>query len=117
SCHGSAAHVSPYDIHDQLVEQGEKIDTVSIYRILDRLEAYALAHRVAHTGGFLRCRFQEHQACRHGGSPSHLVTTTALVMRGATGDGGLVLVCVILPVLMTMTVAVIVIMVRPVFVG
>jgi Fe2+ or Zn2+ uptake regulation protein len=57
--------LSPYDIHDRLAEQGEKIDTVSIYRILDRLEAYGLAHRIAHTGGFLRCRFQEHEACHH----------------------------------------------------
>jgi Fe2+ or Zn2+ uptake regulation protein len=57
--------LSPYDIHDMLVERSEKIDTVTIYRILDRLESYGLAHRLAHTGGFLRCRFQEHDACHH----------------------------------------------------
>jgi Fe2+ or Zn2+ uptake regulation protein len=57
--------LSPYDIHDLLAERNEKIDTVTIYRILDRLEAYGLAHRLAHTGGFLRCRLQEHDACHH----------------------------------------------------
>ena len=39
-----------------------------------------------------------------------MVITTALVRRGATGAASLVPVCVIVPVLMTMTVAVIVIM-------
>lgn len=57
--------LSPYDIHDLLAERNEKIDTVTIYRILDRLEAYGLAHRIAHTGGFLRCRLEEHDACHH----------------------------------------------------
>jgi len=57
--------VSPYALHDGLAGRGERVDTVSIYRILETLETTGLAHRVAFSGGYLPCRLEDHPGCHH----------------------------------------------------
>lgn len=59
--------LSPYAIHDRLAERGELLDTVSIYRTLETLEANGLAHRVASVGGYLPCRLEpeDEHGCHH----------------------------------------------------
>ncbi|MGV3721498.1 MAG: Fur family transcriptional regulator, partial [Actinomycetota bacterium] len=85
--------VSPYSIHDILSEQGEAVDTVSIYRTLETLENAGLIHRVAFSGGYLPCRLEDHPGCHH-----HLICREcglveevdcpgmAAVERGASAD-------------------------------
>lgn len=55
--------LSAYDIKDLLVEQGEKIDTVSVYRVLECLEENALIHRVLSTGKVRKCSLQHEDQC------------------------------------------------------
>ena len=57
--------LSPYALHDELAERGEKVDTVSIYRTLETLESNGIAHRVAFSGGYLPCRLEDHPGCHH----------------------------------------------------
>lgn len=55
--------VSPYDIQDILREQGQHLNHVTIYRILDLLCALNLAHKVLLLGGFVRCSLGEGEGC------------------------------------------------------
>jgi Fe2+ or Zn2+ uptake regulation protein len=57
--------ISPYSIHDLLSNEGEVVDTVSIYRTLETLEQAGLVHRVAFSGGYLPCRLEHHPGCHH----------------------------------------------------
>ena len=57
--------LSPYGLHEALASQGDSVDTVSIYRILETLEQNGLAHRVAFSGGYLPCRLEDHPGCHH----------------------------------------------------
>lgn len=47
--------LSAYDIAERLEARGEKVDTVSIYRILECLADHHLIHRVLGTGKVLKC--------------------------------------------------------------
>lgn len=56
---------SPYDLQKELQEHGERLDTVSIYRILEALERLNLAHKVLSKGGYVRCTLKGNSGC-HG---------------------------------------------------
>ena len=55
--------VSPYDIQRLLRKQGEYLNHVTIYRILDLLGRLNLAHRVLSNGGFVKCSLKKEQGC------------------------------------------------------
>jgi len=55
--------VSPYDIQKILEDNGEHLNHVTIYRILDLLCLLSLAHRVSSVGGFVRCTLGEKAGC------------------------------------------------------
>ncbi|MCA1947936.1 MAG: transcriptional repressor [Armatimonadetes bacterium] len=65
--------LSPYEIHDRIVQAGGRIDVVSVYRILATLEETGLAHHVASVNGYIPCRaseahgFQQRLVCRRCG--------------------------------------------------
>jgi len=56
--------LSAYDIKDLLSEQGEKVDTVSIYRIIECLEANQLVHRILTTGKVRKCQLEHEDHCQ-----------------------------------------------------
>ena len=55
--------VSPYDIQKILEEDGEHLNHVTIYRILDLLCLLNLAHKVLLVGGFVKCSLGEKVGC------------------------------------------------------
>ena len=64
--------VSAYDIVDHLKQLGEKMDVVTVYRILDCLEKNGLVHRLLLSGKFIKCHAKpccdsehDHQDCHH----------------------------------------------------
>lgn len=59
---GSHRAQSAYSIHEQIVAKGEKVDVVSVYRILSALQELGLVHRVGIVDGFIPCRIDgEHE--------------------------------------------------------
>lgn len=66
---GSHRSQSAYSIHEQIVAKGEKIDVVSVYRILAALQELGLIHRVGTADGFIPCRIEG----EHDGRVQHLV--------------------------------------------
>ncbi|MDO8473648.1 MAG: Fur family transcriptional regulator [Dehalococcoidia bacterium] len=56
---------SPYDIQKLLLEQGKRLDHVTIYRTLELLERLNLVHKVLSLGGYARCTLENEAAC-HG---------------------------------------------------
>lgn len=66
---GSHKSQSAYSIHEQIVAKGEKIDVVSVYRILSTLQELGLVHRVGTADGFIPCRIDG----EHDGRAQHLV--------------------------------------------
>lgn len=62
--------MSPYDIVDWLKGDGLKMDTVTVYRIFECLEANGLIHRVLSTGKYVKCGISptaqhSHSECCH----------------------------------------------------
>ena len=55
--------VSPYDIQRILEENGEHLNHVTIYRILDLFCLLNLAHRILLSGGFVKCNLGEKEGC------------------------------------------------------
>ena len=55
--------VSPYDIQKILEANGEHLNHVTIYRILDLFCLLNLAHRVLLSGGFVKCNLGEKEGC------------------------------------------------------
>jgi Fur family zinc uptake transcriptional regulator len=55
--------VSPYDIQKILEGNGEHLNHVTIYRILDLFCLLNLAHRVSSLGGFVMCTLGEKAGC------------------------------------------------------
>jgi Fe2+ or Zn2+ uptake regulation protein len=55
--------VSPYDIQKILEGNGEHLNHVTIYRILDLLCVLSLAHKVLLVGGFVKCHLGEKEGC------------------------------------------------------
>jgi Fur family transcriptional regulator, ferric uptake regulator len=55
--------LSAYEIKDLLVSQDEKVDTVSVYRILECLEENHLIHRVLATGKVRKCSLEHEEHC------------------------------------------------------
>ncbi len=66
---GSHRAQSAYSIHEQIVAKGEKVDVVSVYRILSALQELGLVHRVGIIDGFIPCRIDG----EHDGRVQHLV--------------------------------------------
>ena len=60
--HGPA---SPYDLQRSLTERGERLDHVTIYRVLELLQRLKLAHKVLSVGGYVRCTLSDGNGC-HG---------------------------------------------------
>ena len=56
--------VSPYEIKELLEQARVRIDTVSIYRILDCLEQNGLIHRVLSIGKYRKCDLDIEDHCR-----------------------------------------------------
>ena len=55
--------LSPYQIQNILQHQGEYLDHVTIYRVLDSLSRLNLAHKVLSVGGFIKCALPEESGC------------------------------------------------------
>jgi Fur family zinc uptake transcriptional regulator len=60
---GAQKPVSPYDIQEILRKQGEHLNHVTIYRILDLFCDLHLAHKVLLLNGFVRCGLGEKEGC------------------------------------------------------
>lgn len=58
-----AKPVSPYDIQRILEEEGERLNHVTIYRILDLFCMLNLAHKVLLCGGFVKCALGDREGC------------------------------------------------------
>lgn len=59
----STTALSPYEIKDLLDTAGERVDTVSIYRILECLEENHLIHRVLTSGKVHKCDLSNEEHC------------------------------------------------------
>lgn len=57
--------LSAYEIKDILDESGEKVDTVSVYRILECLEENHLIHRVLASGKVMKCHLEHEEEDQH----------------------------------------------------
>lgn len=55
--------VSPYDIQKALGQEGEHLDHVTIYRVLELLQRLNLAHKVLSVRGFVRCTLGNEEGC------------------------------------------------------
>ena len=55
--------VSPYEIQKQLHQQGQHLNHVTIYRILDLFCLLNLAHKVLLSGGYVRCTLGDTEGC------------------------------------------------------
>jgi Fe2+ or Zn2+ uptake regulation protein len=55
--------LSAYEIKDQLDAAGEKVDLVSIYRIIDCLLENHLAHKVLSSGKIHKCQIELEETC------------------------------------------------------
>jgi len=55
--------VSPYDIQKILEGNGEHLNHVTIYRVLELLCSLNLAHKVLLVGGFVKCTLGECDGC------------------------------------------------------
>ncbi|MDY7019661.1 MAG: Fur family transcriptional regulator [Chloroflexota bacterium] len=60
---GTRESLSPYDIQRLLRVQGEHLNHVTIYRILDLFCRLNLAHKVMSTGGFVKCSLGSEEGC------------------------------------------------------
>lgn len=56
--------LSAYEIKDRLDASGERVDTVSVYRILECLEEHRLIHRVLSTGKVRKCQLDHEDDCQ-----------------------------------------------------
>ncbi|WP_373531917.1 Fur family transcriptional regulator [Vampirovibrio sp.] len=56
--------LSAYEIKDALDVAGEKIDTVSVYRILECLDEQGLIHRVMSSGKVKKCLLEAESDCQ-----------------------------------------------------
>lgn len=56
--------MSAYEIKDALDATGDKIDTVSVYRILECLDEQGLIHRVLSTGKVKKCLLEAESQCQ-----------------------------------------------------
>lgn len=57
--------LSPYSLLDQLRTGGEPFVLMTLYRTLELLELYGLAHHLAFSGGYLPCSLEEFSGCHH----------------------------------------------------
>ncbi len=55
--------LSAYEIKEALDQDGHKVDTVSIYRIIDCLYENHLIHRVLTTGKVMKCKLENEHEC------------------------------------------------------
>jgi len=55
--------VSPYEIQKMLEANGEHLNHVTIYRILDLFRSLNLAHKVLLLNGFVKCSLGEKDGC------------------------------------------------------
>lgn len=60
----SIVPLSAYDIKAHLDVLGDKVDTVSVYRILDCLEDNGLIHRVLSSGKVQKCQLRLEDHCK-----------------------------------------------------
>lgn len=71
--------LSAYGIHAKIIEEGGRIDVVSVYRILTALADIHLVHHIGVVDGYLACRMDEdhskqmeHVVCQQCGSVQEL---------------------------------------------
>ena len=55
--------LSPYEIQKLLLEEGNYLDHVTIYRILELFCALKLVHKVLSLGGFVKCTLGDEEGC------------------------------------------------------
>jgi len=55
--------MSPYDIGRAMEGQGEHLDQVTIYRVINLLCSLNLVHKVFSRGGYVRCDLLEEEGC------------------------------------------------------
>ena len=57
--------LTPYEIHERILQAGGRIDVVSVYRILTTLTELDVVHFLGAVNGFVACGMQEdHEAMR-----------------------------------------------------
>jgi len=59
----AAGPMSPYDIGRAMEGQGEHLDQVTIYRVINLLCSLNLVHKVFSRGGYVRCDLLEEEGC------------------------------------------------------
>ncbi|MBI5708557.1 MAG: transcriptional repressor [Armatimonadetes bacterium] len=58
--------LTAYEIHAQIVAAGERVDVVTVYRVLQALMEAGLVHRLGVVDGYYACRAEGHQgSCEH----------------------------------------------------
>ncbi len=55
--------LSPYEIQEMLRQRGERLNHVTIYRVLELLCSLNLAHKVLLAGGFVICSLGDADGC------------------------------------------------------
>ncbi len=60
----AATALSAYEIKDALDAAGEKVDTVSVYRILECFDQQGLIHRVMSSGKVKKCLLEDESHCQ-----------------------------------------------------
>lgn len=61
--------LSAYQIHQEIVANGAKVDVVSVYRILETLLKLNLIHHIGLTNGYMACRLED----AHESEAEHIV--------------------------------------------
>jgi Fur family transcriptional regulator, zinc uptake regulator len=59
----AVAPVSPYDIERMVQQQGEHLDPVTVYRVINLLCSLTLVHKLLSRGGFVKCDLLEEPGC------------------------------------------------------
>ncbi|MBY0449445.1 MAG: transcriptional repressor [Cyanobacteria bacterium] len=59
----SPVPLSAYEIKEKIDSLGEKIDTVSVYRIIETLEKHHLIHRLLSSSKVQKCRLSPESSC------------------------------------------------------
>ncbi len=59
----AAGPVSPYDIERMVQQQGEHLDPVTVYRVINLLCSLNLVHKILSRGGFVKCDLLEEPGC------------------------------------------------------
>lgn len=88
--------LTAYEIHAQIVSSGERVDVVTVYRVLQALLEAGLVHRLGVVDGYYACRAEghhgscEHLVCRECGCVEELplIPQVAKSLPGQAAEAG-----------------------------